>query len=50
MIPLDSVVSFAGVDKVFIVENGKTVERRVRLGRREGKLSKWRTGSRGARR
>ena len=38
MIPLDSVVSFAGVDKVFIVEDGKTVERRVRLGRREGKL------------
>jgi RND family efflux transporter MFP subunit len=36
MIPLDSVVSFAGVDKVFVVEQGKTVERRVRLGRREG--------------
>jgi RND family efflux transporter MFP subunit len=38
VIPFDSVVSFAGVDKVFVVENGKTAERRVRLGRRQGAL------------
>jgi RND family efflux transporter MFP subunit len=38
MIPIDSVVSFAGVDKVFVVHDGKAVERRIRLGRREGTL------------
>jgi RND family efflux transporter MFP subunit len=35
LIPIASVVSFAGVDKVFSVSEGKAVERRVRLGRRE---------------
>ena len=38
MIPADAVVSFAGVDKVFTVRDGKAVERRVRLGRRDGPL------------
>ena len=38
MIPIDSVVSFAGVDKVFLVEDGKAVERRIRIGRRDGTL------------
>lgn len=38
MIPIDSVISFAGVDKVFIVQDGKAVERRIRLGRRDGQL------------
>jgi RND family efflux transporter MFP subunit len=35
LMPSSAVVSFAGVDKVFVVEGGKTVERRVTLGRRE---------------
>lgn len=35
LMPSNAVVSFAGVDKVFVVEGGKTVERRVTLGRRE---------------
>jgi RND family efflux transporter MFP subunit len=36
LVPASSVVSFAGVDKVMSVENGKAVEKRVRTGRREG--------------
>jgi RND family efflux transporter MFP subunit len=36
LMPVSAVVSFAGVDKVFIVEDGKAVEKRVTLGRREG--------------
>jgi RND family efflux transporter MFP subunit len=36
LIPSASVVTFAGVDKVFIVQDGKAVERRVQLGRRAG--------------
>ena len=36
LIPSASVVTFAGVDKVFIVQDGKAVERRVQLGRRTG--------------
>lgn len=35
-IPASAVVSFAGVDKVLLVEGGKAVERRVKLGRRVG--------------
>ena len=50
VIPSDSVVSFAGVDKVFIVENGKAVERRVRLGRRQGELVEVEHGPRARRR
>jgi RND family efflux transporter MFP subunit len=38
VIPSESVVSFAGVDKVFMVEEERAVERRIRLGRREGKF------------
>jgi multidrug efflux pump subunit AcrA (membrane-fusion protein) len=38
VIPYGCVVSFAGVDKVFIVEEGKAVERRVRLGQRQGEF------------
>lgn len=34
-IPPDAVRSFAGLDKVLVVEGGKAVERRVVLGRRE---------------
>ena len=36
LIPSASVVTFAGVDKVFIVQDGRAVERRVQLGRRAG--------------
>ncbi len=35
VVPLTSIVTFAGVDKVFTVVDGKVVERRVTLGRRE---------------
>jgi RND family efflux transporter MFP subunit len=38
VIPYGCVVSFAGVDKVFVVEDGKAVERRVRLGQRQGEF------------
>jgi len=36
LVPLSSVVSFAGIDKVMGVEDGKAVEKRVRTGRRSG--------------
>ena len=36
LMPSSAVVSFAGVDKVFTVKDGKTVDRRVTIGRREG--------------
>jgi RND family efflux transporter MFP subunit len=32
-VPKDSLVSFAGIDKVVLVENGRAIERRVTLGR-----------------
>lgn len=35
-IPSNAVVSAAGLDKVFVAENGKAVERIVRLGKRDG--------------
>jgi len=35
-IPAECVVSFAGIDKVFVVREGKSEERRVTLGRQEG--------------
>jgi RND family efflux transporter MFP subunit len=38
LVPASAVVSFAGVTKVFSVADGKAVERRVQLGRREGPL------------
>jgi RND family efflux transporter MFP subunit len=34
--PASSVVSFAGIEKVFVVKDGKAVEKRVRTGRRSG--------------
>jgi membrane fusion protein, multidrug efflux system len=36
MIPSTAVVTFAGVDKVFVVTKDRAVEKRVQLGRREG--------------
>ncbi|MFQ3580749.1 MAG: efflux RND transporter periplasmic adaptor subunit [Chloracidobacterium sp.] len=35
-VPSGAVVSVAGVEKVFVFEGGKAVERRVRLGKRDG--------------
>jgi RND family efflux transporter MFP subunit len=35
LVPATAVVSFAGVDKVFVVADGKAAERRVTIGRRE---------------
>jgi RND family efflux transporter MFP subunit len=36
LVPAASVVSFAGVERVFVVSGGKAVERRVTTGRRDG--------------
>jgi multidrug efflux pump subunit AcrA (membrane-fusion protein) len=36
VVPASAIVSFAGVEKVLTVADGKVVERRVELGRREG--------------
>jgi RND family efflux transporter MFP subunit len=36
LVPISAVVSFAGIDKVVGVEDGKAVEKRVRTGRRAG--------------
>jgi RND family efflux transporter MFP subunit len=36
LVPAASVVSFAGVERVFVVSDGKAVERRVTTGRRDG--------------
>jgi RND family efflux transporter MFP subunit len=36
VVPVSSVVTFAGVDKVLTIVDGKVAERRVTLGRREG--------------
>jgi RND family efflux transporter MFP subunit len=36
VVPATAIVSFAGVEKVLTVAEGKVVERRVELGRREG--------------
>jgi membrane fusion protein (multidrug efflux system) len=35
-VPLEAVVSFAGLDKVFVVRDGVVEERRITLGRRAG--------------
>jgi len=35
LVPASAVVSFAGVDKVFVVADGKAAERRITVGRRE---------------
>ena len=36
LVPASAIASFAGVDKVFTIEKGRAVERRVQAGRREG--------------
>ena len=36
MVPAAAVVTFAGLEKVFVVKDGKAVEQRIRTGRRSG--------------
>ena len=36
LVPEDAVVSFAGVQRVLVVQEGKAREQRIRTGRREG--------------
>jgi multidrug efflux pump subunit AcrA (membrane-fusion protein) len=36
VVPSSALVSFAGIEKVIVVQDGKSVERRVRTGRRVG--------------
>jgi RND family efflux transporter MFP subunit len=36
MVPVSAIVTFAGIEKVMTVKDGKSVERRVQTGRREG--------------
>jgi len=36
LVPASAIVTFAGIEKVLTVENGKVVEKRVQTGRREG--------------
>jgi len=36
MVPASTVATFAGLEKVFVVKDGKAVEQRVRTGRRSG--------------
>ena len=36
MVPASAIVTFAGIEKVMSVKDGKSVERRVQTGRREG--------------
>ena len=36
MVPATAIITFAGIDKVMTVKDGKSVERRVQIGRREG--------------
>jgi len=35
VVPASAIVTFAGVDKVLVVQDGKSVEKRVNTGRRE---------------
>jgi len=35
-VPLSAIVTFAGMEKVIVVEDGRTIEKRVRTGRRNG--------------
>ena len=42
--PADAVVSFAGVQKVLVVKDGKAREQRIRTGRREGDARRGRRG------
>lgn len=36
MVPASAIVTFAGVERVFVVSDGRAVERRIRTGRRAG--------------
>ena len=36
MVPTSTVITFAGLEKVFVVKDGKAVEKRIRTGRRSG--------------
>ena len=36
LVPASTVVTFAGLEKVFVVKDGKAVEKRIRTGRRSG--------------
>ncbi|MBP2673399.1 MAG: macA 4, partial [Deltaproteobacteria bacterium] len=36
LLPVSAVVSFAGIEKVFGVKDGRSVERKIRTGRRSG--------------
>jgi HlyD family secretion protein len=36
MVPISTVVTFAGLEKVFVVQDGKALEKRIRTGRRSG--------------
>ncbi len=36
MVPASTVVTFAGLEKVFVIKDGKAVEKRIRTGRRSG--------------
>jgi RND family efflux transporter MFP subunit len=36
MVPTSTVITFAGLEKVFVVREGKAVEKRIRTGRRSG--------------
>ena len=36
MVPASTIVTFAGLEKVFVVKDGKAVEKRIRTGRRSG--------------
>jgi multidrug efflux pump subunit AcrA (membrane-fusion protein) len=38
MVPASSIVTFAGIQKVFLVKDGNAVERNVVVGRSEGEL------------
>jgi RND family efflux transporter MFP subunit len=39
LVPLTSIVTFAGMEKVLIVQEGRVVERRVRTGRRQAEVA-----------
>jgi membrane fusion protein, multidrug efflux system len=44
VVPLDALVSFAGVDKMFVVRDGKAVEVRISTGRRDNQRLEIRSG------
>jgi multidrug efflux pump subunit AcrA (membrane-fusion protein) len=44
VVPTSSVITFAGVDKVIVIDAGKAVEKRVTLGKRAGDRTEVLTG------